>query len=228
MVENKFACSRRGLMGIGIGAALLPVAGPGAWAAAETRPVDAAFAVWRKGERIGTHKVRFASDAGAMTVRSEIDLAVKMAFITVFRYRQVAEDRWQGGTLVSANYKTDDNGTESVVMARADGNKLVVDGPTGTVKPAIGTMSDLCFWNKAIVRQSGLIDSQTGELAKLDQEASLGVDRIDVGGKVVEADHYRLASTKGRGGEVWYDKGGRLVQAVIQTRGETLDYRVLT
>lgn len=230
MVERRLGYSRRGLIGIGMGAALAPVAMPMAWAAPSTAlasPGDIAFSVWRKGERIGTHSVRFVQQGPVLAARSEIELTVKLAFITVFSYRQSAEDRWQNGNLISANYETEENGKETVVQARADGAKLVVDGPMGTVRPNIGTMSDVCFWNKAIVSQRRLIDSQTGEMATMDQEGALGIEQVDVAGRMVEAEHFRLAASKGRGGEVWYDKSGRLVQALIQTRGETLSYRAL-
>ena len=227
MVENSARCSRRGLIAMGLGVGLMPGAVSSAWAAAAATPPDLSFAVFRKGDRIGTHAVRFLKEGSVLSARSEINLTVKLAFITVFSYRQTAEDRWQNGNLISANYETLENGTETVVQARADGSKLVVDGPMGTVRPSIGTMSDVCFWNKAIVLQKRLIDSQTGEMATMDQEGALGMELVDVAGRMVEAEHFRLAANKGRGGEVWYDKSGRLVQAVIQTRGETLDYRAL-
>ena len=44
-------------------------------------------------------------------------------------------------------------------------------------------------------------------------------------GMMVRTEHYSLAATKGRAGDVWYDGDGRLVQAVIRTRGEIIEYR---
>ena len=56
------------------------VAGP-----ALAAPADATFDVFRKGSHIGTHTIRFTSSGSGLAVTSELDLAVKVAFITAYR-----------------------------------------------------------------------------------------------------------------------------------------------
>ena len=102
---------------------------------------------------------------------SRLDLAVKVAFITAYRYEQTGEDEWEDDVLVRTRIETNDDGKDSLVVAEARGGKLAVTGPTGNYETALGAMTDLSFWNEAITRRQPLIDSQNGELIQIAGEA---------------------------------------------------------
>lgn len=220
--------ARRGHLGrrtVLLGAALTGVVGVGP-ARGSTIPGDLAFAIVRKGERIGTHAVTFRSTAGGLSVRHDIDIVVELAFIPIFHFRQQAEDLWRDGRLIAADCDTDDNGERSFVRVRERGSRLLCEGPRGPREAPVGTMTDLSYWNQAIVRQRGVIDLQKGEVQPLALSGGES-EIIAVGGRPVRARRWRMNPEAGRGGEVWYDDTGRLVHAVVRTRGETLDYRLL-
>mgnify|MGYP000011744890 CR=1 FL=1 len=190
-------------------------------------PEDRLFAIFRKGEQIGTHSVTFRSAAGGgLTVRHAIDIVVAFAFIPVYRYEQKVEDLWRDGRLVATDADTDENGERSFVRVRERGGLLVCEGPRGVRHAPLGTMNDLSYWNVAIVGQRGLIDCQRGELEPLDLEGG-ELDTVSVGGRPVTARRWRTNPQGKRGGEVWYDEAGRIVKAVVRTRGEVLDYRLV-
>lgn len=193
---------------------------------ASTTPGDLAFAIVRKGERIGTHAVTFRAKASGLAVRHDIDIVVELAFIPVFRFRQEAEDLWRDGRLVAADCDTDDNGERSFVRVRERGSRLLCEGPRGPREAPLGTMTDLSYWNQAIVRQRGVIDLQKGEVEPL-ALAGGEAETIEVGGRRVATRRWRMNPQGRRGGEVWYDEAGRLVHAVVRTRGEVLEYRLL-
>ncbi len=86
-------------------------------------------------------------------------------------------------------------------------------------------MTDLSFWNQAITRGQPLIDSQNGELIKIEVKAGTA-ERIEVQGRMVDAERFAMAATKGRSGTVWYDADGNLIKAIVLTRGETLNYEL--
>ena len=69
------------------------------WASARA-PADLQLNVYRKGSPIGTHVIRFSQTGGILKVTSQIDLRVKVAFITVFNYQQTGNDDWENGVLV--------------------------------------------------------------------------------------------------------------------------------
>ena len=156
---------------------------------------------------------------------SRLDLAVKVAFITAYRYEQTGEDVWEDDVLVQTRIKTNDDGKDSLVVAEARDGKLAVTGPTGNYDTALGAMTDLSFWNQAITRGQPLIDSQNGELIKIQVKAGTA-ERIEVQGRMVDAERFAMAATKGRSGTVWYDADGNLIKAIVLTRGETLNYEL--
>jgi hypothetical protein len=190
-------------------------------------PADRLFDVSRKGERIGTHAIRFSTEGAKLRVDSRLELTVKMAFITVYRYEQSGQDEWQDGTLVRTSIRTNDDGKDTLVVAQAQAGKLAVEGPTGTYATSLGSMTDLSFWNEAITQGPPLIDSQNGELIKIAVQPD-ATDMIAVGGRDIAARRFTMAATKGRSGTVWYDEAGRLVKAKVLTRGETLAYELAT
>ena len=188
-------------------------------------PRSTLFNVFRKGSLIGTHAIDFAGTDSRLQVTSRLDLAVKVAFITAYRYEQTGEDVWEDDVLVQTRIKTNDDGEDFLVVAEARDGKLAVTGPTGNYDTALGAMTDLSFWNQAITRGQPLIDSQNGELIKIQVKAGTA-ERIEVQGHMVDAERFAMAATKGRSGTVWYDADGNLIKAIVLTRGETLNYEL--
>jgi Family of unknown function (DUF6134) len=220
--QPPLATRRRAVAFLGAGCvagATLPVL------SAFAAPADMLFDISRKGQRIGTHAIRFSSDAGFLRVESRLELTVKMAFITVYRYEQSGQDDWQDGTLVKTSIRTSDHGKDTLVVAQAQDGKLLVDGPNGSYATSLGSMTDLSFWNEAITQGPPLIDSQNGELIKIAVKPD-ATDVISVRGRDVAARRYTMAANKGRSGTVWYDDAANLVKAIVLTRGETLAYEL--
>jgi hypothetical protein len=188
-------------------------------------PRNTVFNVFRKGSRIGTHAIDFSGTADRLQVVSRLDLAVKVAFITAYRYEQAGEDIWEDDVLVQTRIKTNDDGTSSLVVAEARDGKRAVTGPTGNYDTGLGAMTDLSFWNQAITRGQPVIDSQNGELIKIEVKAGTP-EQVEMRGRMIAAERFAMAATKGRSGTVWYDADGNLIKAIVLTRGETLNYEL--
>jgi hypothetical protein len=227
MVEGGW--SRRGF-------ALACVAGVGALsigsrraAAMQALPPDRSFAIFRDGDEIGRHDVRFRASAAGLEVATKIDIAVKVAFITAFRFGQEVLDHWQDGLLVESRVATNDNGKKSETRLYASGDNLSVEGGVAnrTLRVPLGTMSDIAFWNLDIVRQRALLDLQrarlTGVLAR-----HVGSEEIEVAGSRVATERYTINAESGRNGDIWYDAAGNWVKGTMLVRGERLDYRLIT
>lgn len=207
---------RRGLLGLAAAGLLWP-----------GRPAMAAsggvtFRVFRKGQDIGTHQVTLTPSPDGFAVDVKIELAVKLAMITVFYYRQTARDIWRDGKLVSADYRTDDDGKVSVLKVRESKGQLRVDGSAGSADAPLGTMTDLAFWNESIVDAPRVVDSQTGEVGVM-RTGGRASERITVAGHEVDAVRYSVSGSEDRRGTVWYvDR--QWVKASFVTRGEALEY----
>ena len=216
---------RRGLLRAGLGLAALAGPGRGTFAAGALPP-DLLFDVARKGSRIGSVQVRFRPDGPGFAVGTVWDLAVKIAFVTVYTYRQDADDRWRDGRLVRSDIATADNGRATAVRLREEAGAVRVDGPAGAYTVEPGTMTDVCFWNVAITGQTRIIDGQNGDLVPL--RAAPPVDEtITVQGRPLPTTRYGFAGTPSRhghqrDGRIWYDRSGRWVRAEIDTHGDHL------
>jgi hypothetical protein len=215
------ALSRRAIALVGSGIVTLSIA-----RRLRAAPRDVVFDVFRKGSKIGTHAIQFGGTGGQLKVANRLNLVVKVAFVTVYRYDQVGEDEWEGDVLVRTRVQTNDDGKDSLVVAEARGDKLAVQGPMGAYATPLGAMTDLSFWNQAITRGRPVIDSQNGELMDIEFKPSTR-ERIEVLGRAIDAQRFPMATTKGRSGTVWYDDDSSLVKAVVLTRGETLNYELV-
>jgi hypothetical protein len=213
--------TRRGAIGL-IGGGLLAGRLRPAMAAA---PRDLAFDIYRKGEKVGEHEVRFASSSGGLRVTSRAELTVKVAFITAYRYEQLADDEWREDVLVRTRITTDDDGEKFLVTAEAQNGKLLVSGPTGGYALPLGIMTDISFWNLAITEQPRLIDSQSAELVPVRVKPD-AIEAITVRGRTIQARRFAMTASRGRSGTTWYDEDGNLVKALVLTRGERLDYQL--
>jgi hypothetical protein len=191
-------------------------------------PLDRRFAIFRDGDEIGRHEVRFEPTADGFDVTTDIDIVVKLAFITAFHFRQHALDHWVAGNLMESRVTTDDNGTRSATEIEARGSALSVEGgvENRTLRVALGTMTDIAFWNLAIVRQRELVDIQKATLTDV-AARHLGGEQLDVAGQRIVAERFTFHSNTGRNGDIWFDAAGNWVQGHLITRGEALDYRLI-
>jgi hypothetical protein len=189
-------------------------------------PPDTTFRIVRKGVDVGRHRIAFRPDGTGFCVDADVDLAVKVAFVTVFRYSQSGQDRWQDDMLVESRYVTDDDGTKSSLEARAEQSRFVVEGSSGRLVLPLGTMTDMCFWNEGIVRAPQIVDSQTGQAGKLYTRCDPN-ESVSIGGQWVGATRYLIDARNGRSGSVWYDSAGRWIKADFKTRGEHISYELI-
>jgi len=220
--------SRRGFATACLAGAGAGWLGAGRASATPAHPLDRSFAIFRDGDEIGRHEVRFRALAGGLEVTTDIDVAVKVAFITAFRFDQEAQDHWQDGLLLESRVATNDNGTRSETKLYARGDNLSVEGgiENRVLRVPLGTMTDIAFWNLDIVRQRALVDVQHATLTGVAARHA-GSEEIEVGGTRITAERYTIDAESGRNGDIWYDAAGNWVKGVMVTRGERLDYRLL-
>lgn len=216
---------RRRLIGLAAAGAGLLLAPPLASGAA-TLPVDRTFDVYRNGSKIGQHRIAFEANDRGFRANTDIDLVVKIAFITVYTYRQVGRDVWRDGILVGSDVQTEDDGKRTSLTLHEASGRLTGFGAAGALDLELGTMTDLCWWNMRIVHLNELLDAQLGVVSGLTVQPP-AKDLIEINGAAVSATRYHMASSKGRVGDIWY-QGDLWVKAHVTTRGQTLDYQLVS
>ncbi len=187
---------------------------------------ERSFKVYRKGRDIGRVQLLLRSENGGLAVGTRWSIAVKVAFVTVYRYSQTADDRWQNDRLVASAVRTNDNGNVTAVTISKAGEGLLVEGPAGRISLSADALTDGCFWNRRITQVTALIDSQHGDYVPT-QVSGPVAEAVPVGGRPVMAERFTFVSTpakdgSARGGRVWYDANDRWIRSEIDTRGERL------
>jgi hypothetical protein len=206
---------------VGAGSPALPALA--AALATSASPADLRFTVMRGRKKIGTHAVEFRGGPEARAVRTTIDLAVKVAFITAYRFRHDCEERWAAGRLVSLRSRTNDDGTPYAVEAAAEAAGCRGVGPGGPFLVACDLRTSNSQWDASLVAQTRLIDAQRGGAIGLVVHPR-GTEPVALkGGGSVSAERFQVL-TPLYGGDLWYDAAGRWVKGSLEIRGERIEY----
>jgi hypothetical protein len=178
-------------------------------AAQEARVWD--FRVYLDNTAIGTHRFMLRQQGEERELSSEARFEVKLLFFTAYRYAHQASERWRGDCLTALNSRTDDNGTPFAVAREREALQ--------------GCVMSFAYWNPQILRQSRLLNAQTGEHEAVNISA-LGDESIAVRGAQVPAKRYRISGPKNPI-ELWYSASGDwLALASTLEGGRRLQYRL--
>lgn len=182
------------------------------------------FRVLWEGDPIGYHNTTItpSADGTGMTVKTKIDMKVKIGFFTAFRYEHDSTEVWQDGVLQSLVSKTNDDGDDLAVKGEATASGFKAVGTNGSFVAPADILTTNCMWLPALVDEKKLIDSQNGVLVGLVSKP-LGEERVTVRGKDREAVRHSIL-TPFVGGSLWYDLAGNWVRSRLEIKGETLEY----
>jgi len=195
-----------GIAGLAVVAAIL-AAGP---ARAVTVPSgDLSFTVLRNGDPIGKDVLSFEKRSNHLVVHVKTDIAVKVAFITVYRFHHQSREVWTNGRMTFIESTTDDDGTPHTLHAEAGQGALVVDGDNKK-STAPAQIVPASLWNHDIVSSRTLLNTLNGTQMAINVR-DLGPEQIMVHGRSTQARHFVLTGQLER--ELWYDDTGVLVQA---------------
>ena len=162
----------------------------------------------RDGDRIGRHVIIVRRHGARLSVYIDVEVRVRIAFITVYVYRQKGRETWENGRLIAYEAEVDDDGDIYRLTARATPKGLVVEGRNGRVVAPPGTMMS-GYWNMATVKQTRLVDATEGKILNIAVSGGEAVT-VTLGGRAIAARHYRLDGDMKR--DLWYDADGRLLK----------------
>ncbi len=189
-------------------AALLPAA---AARACPVFPADGAldFLVLRHGVVIGTHRIRFARDAGRFLVRSDVEIETALPGAPPARYVHHAEEVWVEGWLHAVVSDTDDGGR--LHRLRAERRDGIFQGTiNGAAFTASGYIVPSSLWHRDTPRSKALFDIVDARF-KVVRARLIGRDWVPGPDGRVEAKRYALFGELPR--ELWYDLDCNLVRA---------------
>ncbi len=191
---------------------------PSASAEATTLNYD----VVRKGKVIGTHKVTLAPAGNRLTVNIKTDVAVKIAFITAYRFKHDATEIWENGILINYQSTSDDDGQNKNLALSGGAGGYVVDGSAGRYESETIALP-ASLWHTDTPKQSRLMNTLDGHVMTV-SIADQGTKTIRAGGQDITAQHYVMTGDLER--ELWYANGQLVHLRFKGGDGSTIDYNL--
>src|SRR6185503_17303971 len=103
--------------------------------------------------------------ADDLTVRTELDITVKLGPVTLYRYRHEATERWRDGRFRALDTQTADNGKRLKVSARREDGAVIIAPDAGAPVQAGANVLPFTHWNRAIAA-APLFNPQDGKLLR--------------------------------------------------------------
>ena len=191
-------------------------------ARAAVAPADLSFRALRNGKPIGVHTVSFRQDGERLLVTTRIDILVKVLLFTAFYLKHEAEEVWQAGRLLAVKSTTDDNGTRMQVSGAAVAGGFRIIGEEGPFLAPGHLLTSNMLWDTRMLKVERLIDVQHGGVIGLAVKP-LGAALVDTSSGQVRANRHHLI-TPHYTGTLFHDSGGRWIKALIEAKGEIIEY----
>jgi hypothetical protein len=221
--------------------AALLLAAPVAFAADGPYPSRISYAVYREGQQIGRHNVTFEHKGPIKVVTVDCEIEVKKLGVTAYRYSHRSRENWNGELLQSLHATTDDNGQRFTVTAERRDSSLIVERTAPTLMPTAAALADQGYqgpdvsrqvvpgtllptsgWNFGQVKQSTLLNTQTGKVANV-QVAPSGQEMVQMPSGSVATTRYRYTGDLKM--DQWFDDKGRWIKATFTAfDGSTIEY----
>lgn len=179
------------------------------------------FAVFRKGKLFGHHKISFdPKENGDLVVNIDIELEVKIGFISFFSYKHKNKEIWRDGKLVNIVTKTDDNGKLFKLNGRLEDRGFVVN-TGGEEKVFPREIVPTSYWNFSTIAKKNWLDTQRGILLDLTIDNNGSEKILNIHGKEFSANRYDISNDLNL--SLWY-KSGSLVKIAFEARGSKIEY----
>jgi hypothetical protein len=153
---------------------------------------------------IGRQVLTFSCSGDRLVVDTTVDVAVQVLLVTLYRQEAHYREIWEGDRLVGFESHTDDNGRILEVSARAMGDRMIIDGPSGHTEAPLMAVPDHP-WNHDVVGRTLLFDPVDGTFRRV-EVADAGKAPLEVDGREVMARKYLVSGDLKL--ELWYDENG--------------------
>ena len=179
------------------------------------------FDVSMDGKVIGTHSFMLEAQDGKQLLKSDAKFNVKFLSVTVFRYHHTANEVWENDCLQKLDAKTEENSKVTQVngLQEKQNFKVTAQKPLQIASECVMTFA---YWNPKILQQKKLLNPQTGDYLAANI-SSLGKQTISVRGQPVNADHYKIDTTKFKI-DIWYSVEGDWLALQSLTPDGRIDY----
>ncbi len=179
------------------------------------------FDVLRNDSQIGTHVIAIDQKGDSTKVDIATNVAVKIAFVTAYRFTHEGHETWQAQALTALTSQTNDDGKKHQLAVRGEADRLAVhaDGHDTTAE-AMGLGS---LWNARFLAQGRLLNTLDGSVMAVDIRDA-GPETLQGPRGPLAAHHFVIRGDLVR--DVWYDEKGLLARLTMAgSDGSPVEYR---
>lgn len=181
-----------------------------------------AFRIIRDGEDIGGHSLAARRDGRRLTVEIDIEIAIQILGVTVYRYELTNREVWRDGRILSIDSTVNDDGESGFCRVRRKDDGLRIEGSAYS-GPAPADAATTSYWSADFLTRGVWISTQSGE--------PLSVSAADQGIEVIESaagpiSCRRWAITGDLDLQLWYDAAGDWAANAFNAGGEIGRYRL--
>jgi hypothetical protein len=191
-------------------------------AQAETRSWN--FRVLLDGKDIGRHRFTQRAQGEQREIRSEASFDVRVLFLSAYRYRHEAIERWDGPCLRSLDSRTQTNDEHQSVNAIVRNGRLVVERSGGR-EAHEGCVMSFAYWDPQVLKARALLNSQSGELLPVRINLQ-GEESVELLGQKVAAQRHRIDGA-GLRIDLWYAAGQWIALEAQAPGGRLMRYELM-
>ena len=153
------------------------------------------FDVIRKNKIIGSVETTFEKVNNNLIVTTTVDIKVKVLFLSAYEFFQKSEETWLKNNFISFKGHTDfEDDREYFIDGQDTDDQFVVFGMDGELKLKKDIIP-LNYWNKSILKQKNIFDTQKGILRKITVK-KLNDEIIKINKKEILTEKYLLNASK--------------------------------
>ena len=189
--------------------------------------------IFRNGKLIGYNYYFFTRKGDETIVTNQIKFSVKLLGANIFQVEGYGEEKYVKDQLISYESKTLQNDKEKFVNLKLNRNskKFDIKGSSfngeANLNNVIGN-----WWNHKILQARSQISPISGSI-KEQVVTFIGKEKIDLYGKIYDADHFTLKSKdmnipkdKRLDFNIWYDQENLRILKVTYSRMGNWEYRL--
>jgi hypothetical protein len=198
------------------------LAGPSLASETEVRE----FTIEVDGKASGQYVVTITKqDSGILSMQASANMSFRFLLRT-YTYKFEGTEHWRDGRLLQLNAKCDDDGKRCEVSAMADPQTLhlKVNGQERNCRWDVWTTSYFQLADKRFHdKQVPLLDNDTGK-EYLAQLKTVGVEQLNVAGKLQNCGHYRVTAGPTPATDLWFDGQDRMVRQEFMEEGKRITF----
>ena len=149
---------------------------------------EAKFDIVRKNKVIGTHEILFYENNGDLSVETNIDIIVKILFVTAYTFSHQSKEIWRNGNFIKIDGHSDfEDEREYFILGEVKHGFLFASGMDGKLKLNQNLIPSN-FWNIDVMYQDEIFDTQKGIVRKLSVK--------EVGNEIIAINNKKIGCTK--------------------------------